>query len=137
MNTLIEAGETAYPSIFELLTPPELDALALAAAVHDDRDREQWGGIHYWDQLTERCKLARIAGPNLADWWGDIAQRMGVSLRRSNRASVTEILNRDDPAVLDHLVDQTDYLIGCLLRLCTEARRTSTIEANEAQELPL
>lgn len=135
MSTLVAAGEAAHPEIFEQLKPAERDALTLAAAVHEGRDRDTWGGIHYWDQLVERIKLARIGGPNLADWWEHISQRMDVQLWPSNRVDVTRIITGNDPAVLDHLIGQTDYLVGAVLRLCVSAARET--RSDQQEELPL
>lgn len=134
---LLALGEATYPAIWETLLPAQRDALTLITAIHEGRDRDTWGGLRYWDQLTERVVLSRIAGPGLRSWWTKISTDMGVVLWPSNRAAVTEILQADDPKVLAELSDNAAFLVGSLLRLCVDASRASRPDTDTHQEVLL
>jgi hypothetical protein len=133
---ILALGEAAHPEIWGTLSPAQRDALILVAAVHEGRDRDTWGGLRYWDQLTERVVLSRIAGPDLESWWTKIATDMGVVLWSSNRAAVAAVIQSDNRAVLTELTDNAAFLIGALLRLCVDAARASRPDRADPPDRP-
>jgi len=121
---LLQIGNEAFPEVFSELSTPEQEAVELVAYIHDNRDREQWGGLTYWTQLSERIQLARIGGPRLSNWLTEITEAMSVTPRKGTLQAIAPIVAANNPATLQELAGNTEWIIT-LVRLANDHRRGS------------
>ena len=133
---LLEIGNEKFPEVFGELSTAEQQAVELVAHIHDNRDREQWGGLTYWSQLSERIQLARIGGPRLSNWLTEISDAMGVNPRKGTLQAIAPIVAQNDPATLQELAGNTEWIIT-LVRLANDERRAELAPKEETPFEPV